>query len=87
MEPTPAAPAKNNPIPMMLAVIAAAILSLSCCGLSIPVFLGFFNFGGNLSGAEFSGNVPPMYGFFCIGAGIIPWVIPVIVAIARRQKK
>lgn len=87
MESRSDAPAKRNPIPMIIAIIVAAILSLCCCGSGLPVFLGLGKYNLDVFGAQANGVLPTTYGWICVGAGIIPWVIPLIVAIAKRVKK
>jgi len=87
MEPTPAAPAKKSPVAMIIALIAAAILSLCCCGSSIPIFMGTGTYDvSGFTGTE-SGSLPPLYGLVCVCAGIIPWFIPLIVFLIGKSKK
>jgi hypothetical protein len=86
MEPTPAAPSKRSSAPMIISIVAAALLSLCCCcpGLMLFARLGKWETSGIIG--EKSGNIPPLYGWICIGAAIIPWFIPLIIALARRSK-
>jgi hypothetical protein len=93
MEQTPltpaptSAPAKPNNVPIIIAVIAAALLSLCCCGTSLPVFMGAGTYDvTGITGTE-SGGIPPLYGLVCVGAGIIPWFIPLIVFLMQKSKK
>jgi hypothetical protein len=90
MEPTPvapAAPAKKSSAPMIIAIIIAAILSLCCCLPGIAVLLGFGTYSTTGVIGENGGSIPTMYGLICIGAAIIPWIIPLVVIVVRRQKK
>jgi hypothetical protein len=88
MEPTPAAPAKKSSLPMIIAIIVAAILSLCCCipGILNIVSPGVYNTTG-LMGDRSTGTISPLFGLICIGAAIIPWIIPLVVIILRRNKK
>jgi hypothetical protein len=89
MEPTPApAPAKNSSLPMILAIVIAAILSLCCClpGIFNIISPGVYHTTGIL-GENTTGTISPLYGLICIGAAIVPWIIPVVVIVVRRNKK
>jgi hypothetical protein len=88
MEPTPAAPVKKSSAPAIIAIIVAAILSLCCCipGIINIVSPGIYNTTG-LMGQRSTGTISPLFGVVCIGAAIIPWIIPLVVIIARRNKK
>jgi hypothetical protein len=88
MEPTPAAPAKRSSFPMIIAIIIAAILSLCCCipGILNIVSPGVYETTGIL-GERSTGTISPLYGLLCIGAAIIPWIIPLAVIVVRRNKK
>jgi len=86
MESTPAVPAKKSPLPLIIALIVAAVLSLCCCAPSIPVFLGAGTWETSGIIGNDTGKLPQAYGLICIGAGIIPWAIPLVVAILRRRK-
>jgi hypothetical protein len=90
MTETPAAPApaKKSSLPMILAIIVAAILSLCCCipGILNIVSPGVYNTTG-LMGQRSTGTISPIFGVICIGLAVIPWVIPLVVIIARRNKK
>jgi hypothetical protein len=91
MEPTPAtpvAPAKKNSLPMIIAIIIAAILSLCCCipGILNIVSPGIYNTTG-LMGERTTGTISPLFGVICIGLAVIPWIIPLVVIVVRRQKK
>ncbi len=88
MTQTPAAPAKNSSLPMILAIVIAAILSLCCClpGVFNIVSPGVYNTTG-LLGDRSTGTIPPLYGLLCIGAAVIPWIIPLVVIVVRRNKK
>ena len=91
MEPTPvvpAAPAKKSSLPMIIAIIVAAILSLCCClpGILNIVSPGIYTTTG-LMGERSTGTISPLFGVVCIGAAIIPWIIPLVVIIVRRNKK
>jgi hypothetical protein len=86
MEPVPAAPAKKSSAPLIIALIAAALLSLCCCAPGILVLLGFGTWETSGIIGNQAGSIPPLYGLVCIGAAIIPWFIPIIVALIRRTK-
>jgi hypothetical protein len=94
MEPTPApapaaapASAKKNNAPMIIGAVAAALLSLCCCGFSIPIFMGAGNYSGYIGDSTTSGTVPPYFGLVCVCAGIIPWLVVLIVFLVQRSKK
>ena len=89
MEQTPAAPAPAKPssAPIIIALIAAGILSLCCCGSSLPIFLGTGTYDVTGIAGTKSGGIPPLYGLVCVGAGIIPWFIPLIVFLVQKSKK
>jgi hypothetical protein len=94
MEPTPAvpaAPAKKSSAPTIIAIIAAAILSLCCCLPGIYNILFPLPFETSTSGiigeSSSSGTLPGWYGVFCICAAFIPWVVVGIIALLRRSKK
>lgn len=91
MTPTPApapAPAKKSSLPMIIAIVVAAILSLCCCipGILNIVSPGIYTTTG-LTGNNTTGTISPLFGVVCIGAAIIPWIIPLVVIIVRRNKK
>jgi hypothetical protein len=89
MESTPApAPAKNSSLPMILAIVVAAILSLCCClpGIFNIVSPGVYETTGIL-GENTTGTISPLYGLVCIAAAVVPWIIPVVVIVVRRNKK
>jgi hypothetical protein len=88
MEPTTAAPAKKSSLPMIIAIIVAAILSLCCCipGILNIVSPGVYNTTG-LMGQRTTGTISPIFGVICIGLAVIPWIIPLVVIIVRRNKK
>jgi hypothetical protein len=73
---------------MILAVIVAAVLSLCCClpGILNIVSPGVYDTTG-LLGERTTGTISPLFGVACIGAAIIPWIIPLVVIIVRRNKK
>jgi len=82
------APAKKSSLPMIIAIIVAAILSLCCCipGILNIVSPGVYTTTG-LTGNNTTGTISPMFGVVCIGLAIVPWVIPLIVIVVRRNKK
>jgi hypothetical protein len=90
MTQTPPAPApvKKSPLPMILAIIAAAVLSLCCCipGILNIVSPGVYETTGIL-GENTTGTISPLWGLLCIGAAVIPWIIPLVVIVVRRTKK
>ena len=90
MTQTPAAPApvKKSALPMILAIVAAAILSLCCCipGILNIVSPGVYNTTG-IMGENTTGTISPLWGLVCIGAAVIPWAIPLVVIVVRRTKK
>ncbi len=85
------APAKKSNAPMIIAAVAAAILSLCCC---LPGIINIISplpytsstdfFGETTSSA---GTLPGWYGVFCICAALIPWLAVLIVFLVRRSKK
>jgi hypothetical protein len=86
--PAPApAPAKKSNLPMIIGVIVAAILSLCCCGSSLPIFLGTGTYSTALGDAAGGGAIPPAYGLVCVCAGLIPWLVVLIVFLVGRAKK
>ncbi len=94
MEPTPApapAPAQKSNAPMIIAIIAAAILSLCCClpGIynlisPIPVETTTSGLFGESSG---TGTIPVYYALCCFCGAVIPWAAVLIFALVRRSKK
>lgn len=88
MTETPAAPAKKSSLPMIIAIFVAAILSLCCCipGILNIVSPGVYNTTG-LMGQRSTGTISPIFGVICIGLAVIPWIIPLVVIIVRRNKK
>ena len=93
MEPTPApapAPAKKSNAPMIIAIIAAAILSLCCC---LP---GMYNFVSpipytittGISRESSSTGTLPVYWIVLLCAAIIPWAASSIFFLSggRRNK-
>jgi Na+/proline symporter len=72
---------------MIVAVVIVAILSLCCCGLSLPIFLGTGTYNGALGNSSTGGNIPQLYGLVCICAGLIPWIVLGIIVLIRRPKK
>ncbi|MGB7537076.1 MAG: hypothetical protein WBM17_00930 [Anaerolineales bacterium] len=88
MTQTPAAPVKKSPFPMILAIIIAAILSLCCCipGILNIVSPGVYETTGIL-GENTTGTISPLWGVLCIGAAVVPWLIPLVVIVVRRTKK
>jgi len=84
---TPAAPAKKSPTPMIIAIIAAAILSLCCCliGVLDLVSPSIAQSSGMMSGS--TSGLSTVYGLVCIGVAIAWWIIPLIVIVVQRNKK
>ncbi len=90
MQPTPAptpAPAKKSNVGMIITVVIAALLSLCCCAFSIPIFMGAGNYSGYIGDNTTSGTLPPYVGLVCVCAGIIPWLVVLIVFLVQRSKK
>jgi hypothetical protein len=88
MQSEPAAPAKKSPLPVVIAALVAAIPSFCCCLIGvialIPGAQRTFRTYGPLG--ENVGTFPAWYGYICVGAALIPWLLPLIVVIARRRK-
>jgi hypothetical protein len=76
---------------MIIAIIAAAILSLCCCLPGVYNILFPMPFDTSTSGiigeSSSSGTLPGWYGVFCICAAVIPWLVVLIVFLVRRPKK
>ncbi len=92
MEPTPApAPAKKSNAPMIIAVIAAAILSLCCCLPGVINLISPIPFTSETSGlfgeSSSSGTLPAYAGVLCLCAALIPWLVVLIVFLVQRSKK
>jgi hypothetical protein len=73
---------------MIIAIIIAAVLSLCCCipGILNIVSPGIYTTTG-LMGERSTGTISPLFGVLCIGAAVIPWIIPLVVIVVRRNKK
>jgi hypothetical protein len=93
MEPTvtvpPAAPppAKKSNVVMIVSIIVAAILSLCCCSSSLPIFTGMGTYSAYLGDNTAGGAIPGYYGLICVCAGIIPWLVVLVIYLVRRPKK
>jgi hypothetical protein len=94
MEPTPApapAPAQKSNAPMIIAVIAAAILSLCCCLPGVINVIAPIPFTSETTGlfgeSSSSGTLPAYAGILCLCAAVIPWLAVLIVFLVRRSKK
>ena len=81
--PAPAVPpAKGMSKAVIFSLAASAIISFWCFCCSIPVFLGTASYTINGVRTE----VPGIYGLCCVGVGLIPWIITLIIAILKHQK-
>jgi hypothetical protein len=94
MEPTPApapAPAKKSNAPMIIAIIAAAILSLCCCLPGVINLISPIPYTTSTSGiigeSSTAGTFPAYAGLVCLCAAVIPWLVVLIVFLVRRSKK
>jgi hypothetical protein len=83
-------PKKSRPL-IILAVVAAAILSLCCCLPGIINLIYPIPYTSTMTIFEQTttsgGTLPSWAGIFCLCAALIPWVVILIVALARRPKK
>jgi hypothetical protein len=92
MEPTPApVPAKKSNAPMIIAVIAAAILSLCCCLPGVINVISPLPYTSETTGlfgeSASSGTLPAYAGILCLCAAVIPWLAVLIVFLVRQSKK
>jgi hypothetical protein len=90
MQPTPA-PAKKSNLPMILGVIAAAVLSLCCCLPGVWNILSPIPYTSETSGligeSSSAGTLPAYVSVLCLCAALIPWLVVLIVFLVRRSKK
>ncbi len=96
MEPTPStppapAPAKKSNTPMIIGIVAAAVLSICCCLPGVINIISPIPYTSETSGifgeSSSSGTIPAYAGIVCVCAAIIPWLVVGIVALVQRSKK
>jgi hypothetical protein len=97
MQPTPSAPpvqpapAKKSNAPMIIGIIAAAVLSLCCCLPGVINVISPFPYtsetSGIFGGSTSSGTLPAYAGIVCLCAALVPWLVVGIVALVQRSKK